>query len=77
MSIFSPFSSSTMFLMREPRTPTHAPTASTFESIELTASFVRYPASRAIALISMIRSATSGTSTSKRRRMKSGWARER
>ena len=41
MSIFSPLSSSTMLRMREPRTPTQAPTASTFESIETTATFVR------------------------------------
>ncbi len=66
-----------MFRMRLPRTPTHAPTASTFESIDDTAIFVRKPASRAIALISMTRSATSGTSASNSRRMKSGWLRER
>ena len=41
MSIFSPPSSSTIFLMRDPRTPTQAPTQSTFVSIELTATLVR------------------------------------
>src|SRR6476660_1128659 len=50
MSIFSPPSSSTMFLIRLPRTPTHAPTASTFESIELTAILVRWPGFRHLAL---------------------------
>ena len=60
MSIFSPPSSSTIFLMRLPRTPTQAPTASTLESIELTAIFVRWPGSRANALISIVRSPTSG-----------------
>ena len=77
MSIFSPLSSSTMLRMREPRTPTQAPTASTLESMEATATLVRKPASRAMALSSMMRSETSGTSISKRRRMKSSWARER
>ena len=32
MSIFSPNNSSTMFLIREPRTPTQAPTQSTLWS---------------------------------------------
>ena len=41
MSIRSPPSSSTMFLIRVPRTPTQAPTASTLASIELTATFER------------------------------------
>ena len=40
MSIFSPPSSSTMFLIRLPRMPTQAPTASTFASRLLTATFV-------------------------------------
>ncbi len=69
MSIFSSPSSSTMLRTRLPRTPTQAPTASTFESMDDTATFVRYPASRARARISMIRSPTSGTSSSKSRRM--------
>ena len=41
MSIRSPPSSATMFLMRVPRTPTQAPTASTFESTDVTAILVR------------------------------------
>ncbi len=41
MSIFSPPSSSTIFFMRLPRMPTHAPTASTFGSRLRTATFVR------------------------------------
>ena len=41
MSIRSPPSSSTMFLIRVPRTPTQAPTASTLESIEVTATLER------------------------------------
>jgi hypothetical protein len=64
MSIFSPPSSSTMFLMRLPRTPTHAPTASTFESIDETAIFVRCPA-RAPGLDLDRAIADSGTSRSK------------
>ncbi len=34
MSIFSPFSSSTILRMRDPRTPTQAPMGSTFESFD-------------------------------------------
>ncbi len=41
MSMRSPLSSSTTFLMREPRTPTQAPTQSTFRSMLETAIFVR------------------------------------
>ncbi len=41
MSIFSPPSSSTMLRIRLPRMPTQAPTASTLESTEWTATFVR------------------------------------
>ena len=41
ISIRSPPSSSTMFLIRLPRTPTHAPTQSTRESELLTATLLR------------------------------------
>ena len=50
ISIFSPRSSLTIALTRAPFKPTHAPTGSTFGSLELTAIFVLEPASRAIAL---------------------------
>ena len=76
MSMRSPLSSSITFLMRLPRTPTHAPTASTFKSIDVTATFERYPASRATARMSMIRSSISGISSSKSARTKSGWQRD-
>jgi len=41
MSILSPPNSSTMFLIRLPRTPTHAPTQSTRWSVLATATLVR------------------------------------
>ena len=41
MSIFSPFSSSTIVRTRLPRWPTHAPTGSTFSFEVRTASFAR------------------------------------
>jgi hypothetical protein len=43
MSIRSPASSSTMFLMRLPRTPTQAPTQSTRWSLLETATLLRCP----------------------------------
>ncbi len=77
MSIFSPESSRTMFFTRMPRMPTQAPTGSTFSSWERTAILVRKPGSRAMPLISTMPSAISETSSSKSRRTKSGWLRER
>ena len=54
MSIFSPFSSSTMVLTRWPRGPTQAPMGSTLGSADQTASLVREPASRATDLTSTV-----------------------
>ena len=48
MSIFSPRSSSTTWLTRPPRGPTHAPMASTSSLLDETAIFVRLPGSRAM-----------------------------
>ena len=43
----SPASSSTIFLIRVPLSPSQAATGSTFGSVEVTATFERWPASRA------------------------------
>ena len=51
MSIFSPRSSVTTRSTRWPRGPTQEPTGSIIASLELTAIFVREPASRAMDLI--------------------------
>ena len=77
MSTFSPLSSFTTWRTRDPRAPTHAPTGSTFGSCDITAIFVRWPASLAMALISMSPSTNSGTSSSKSALMNSGWLRDR
>ena len=77
MSIFSPPSSRTIACTRDPLMPTHAPTASILSSLDTTETLARDPGSRAMPLISMIFSATSGTSASKRRRRNSGCVRER
>ncbi len=76
MSIFSPRSSLTTMRTRPPRAPTHAPTGSTLWSFDQTAIFVRWPGSRAQALISTMPSAISGTSSSNRRLIRPGWVRE-
>ena len=73
MSIFSPRSSLTTMRTRAPRAPTHAPTGSTLLSFDHTAIFVRWPGSRAHALISTTPSAISGTSSSNSRLMRPGW----
>ena len=73
----SPPSSSTIFLIRAPRTPTQAPTQSICWSTLATATLERYPASRAKALISITFSAISGISISNRRRTNSGCLRDR
>ena len=75
MSIFSPRSSLTTMRTRAPRAPTQAPTGSTLGSLDQTAILVRWPGSRAQALISTMPSAISGTSSSKRRLMRPGWVR--
>ena len=72
ISIFSPRSSFTIALTLAPFKPTHAPTGSTFGSVELTAIFVLEPASRAIARISTVPSRTSAISASNRRLTRSG-----
>src|SRR6185295_14469391 len=54
MSIFSPCCSATTACTRLPRMPTHAPTGSIDESLEMTAILPRLPGSRATALISMM-----------------------
>ena len=51
-SIFSPYSSLTMFWMRTPRMPTQEPTGSTFSCRAATATFERSPGSRATSMIS-------------------------
>ncbi len=56
ISMRSPPSAFTMFWTREPFTPTQAPTGSTRSSCDTTAILVRAPGSRAMPLISTIRS---------------------
>ena len=63
-SIFSPCSCSTIWLTRAPWAPMHAPTGSTFSSLDQTAILVRTPASRLMARISTVPSKISGTSIS-------------
>ena len=75
MSIFSPRSSLTTWRTLAPLAPTHAPTGSTFGSLEDTAILVRWPGSRAHALISTMPSAISGTSSSNSRFTSPGWVR--
>ena len=75
MSIFSPRSSSTMLLTREPLLPTQAPMGSTLGSLVLTAILVRLPGSRAMLMISMTPSLTSATSCSNSLRTRSGCVR--
>ena len=76
MSIFSPRSSVTTMRTRAPRAPTQAPTGSTLWSLDHTAIFVRWPGSRAQALISTTPSAISGTSSSNRRLIRPGCVRD-
>ena len=70
MSIFSPPSSATTAWTRAPRWPTVAPTGSRPSWRLATATLMRLPASRAIALISTVPVWISGTSSSNRRRRK-------
>ena len=77
ISIRSPPSSSTMFLILLPRTPTQAPTQSTRASELITATLLRYPGSREMARISMTPSAISGISCSNNRCTNCGRMRER
>ena len=74
-SIRSPFSSFMIMRTRLPRAPTHAPTGSMAGSFDHTAIFVRWPGSRAIALISTTPEEISGTSSSNRRLTRPGWVR--
>src|SRR5262245_59231327 len=60
-------SASMTFLIREPRTPTKAPTQSTRGSWLVTASLLRIPGLRAMALIATVPAAISGTSCANRR----------
>src|SRR6266540_3859339 len=76
MSTFSPRTSLTTMRTREPRAPTHAPTGSTLLSLDATAIFVRWPGSRAMALISTTPSTISGTSSSKSRLTSPGCVRD-
>ena len=75
-SMRSPESSFMMVRMREPRMPTQAPTGSTLGLFDFTTILERKPGSRAMSRISTTFSPTSGTSISKRRRMKREAARE-
>ena len=61
---------------RDPFAPIIAPFASTPGSLDRTAIFVRCPASRAMALISTVPSATSGTSSSNKRFTNPGCVRD-
>ena len=72
MSIFSPFSSSVIAWTRDPFTPTHAPTGSSFGSFVITATLALLPGSRATATIFTMPSYTSGTSCSNSFFRKSG-----
>ena len=65
MSIFSPCSSDITLRTRWPIGPMQAPLALTPGAADLTAILVRWPASRAIAAISTVPSAISGTSSAK------------
>ncbi|CPU66561.1 Uncharacterised protein [Mycobacteroides abscessus] len=75
MSIFSPWSSAMTARTREPMGPMHAPLAPSPGTRERTATLVRCPASRAMAVISTEPSATSGTSSSKSLRTRFGCVR--
>ena len=60
---------------RDPRAPTQAPTGSTLGSFDHTAILVRWPGSRAAALISTAPEEISGTSSSNSRLIRPGWLR--
>ena len=62
MSTRSRCSSAVTAWMRLPRWPMQAPIGSTFGLLLVTATLLRAPASRAVALISTVPSATSGIS---------------
>ena len=76
MSIFSPCSSVMTLRTREPIGPMQAPLALTPGRFDRTAIFVRWPASRAIAAISTVPSAISGTSSANSLRTRLGWVRD-
>ncbi len=71
-SIFSPFSSLTMFCILMPLRPTQQPTGSMPSWSAATATLLRYPASRAMDFSSTMPLRTSGTSSSKSRRNRLG-----
>ena len=71
----SPRSSLVTIRTREPRAPTQAPTGSTLGSLDHTAILVRWPGSRAAALISTTPEEISGTSSSNSRLTRPGWVR--
>ena len=77
MSIFSPCSSDITLRTRWPIGPMQAPLALTPEAVDLTAILVRCPASRAIAAISTVPSAISGTSRANSFFTRLGWERDR
>ncbi len=76
MSIFSPCSSAITLRTRWPIGPMQAPLALTPETVERTAILVRWPASRAIAAISTVPSAISGTSRANSLRTRLGCERD-
>src|SRR4051794_12852664 len=77
MSIFSPCSSCMTLRTRWPIGPMHAPLALTPDTVDRTAILVRCPASRAIAQISTVPSAISGTSSANSFFTRFGWLRDR
>ena len=62
ISIFSPLNSWTTLWTRVPFIPTHAPTGSISESLDVTAIFARFPGSRAATIMVTMPSLISGTS---------------
>ena len=72
----NPFSSFTTLWIRTPRMPTHAPTGSTPSCRAATATLVREPGSRAMALSSTVPLKISGTSCSNSRRTRPRWLRD-
>ncbi len=76
MSIFSPWSSDITLRTRWPIGPMQAPFALTPGTVDLTAILVRWPASRAMAVISTDPSAISGTSRAKSFFTRFGWVRD-
>ena len=76
MSIFSPCSSAITARTRWPIGPMQAPLALTPGTVGCTAILVRWPASRASAMISTVPSAISGTSSANSLRTRLGWVRD-